>query len=48
MGLDSVTILFPPSRTRIKGIFRLGFEPDGELEVGGEKFIRYRLRAPAK
>jgi len=46
MGLESVTILFPPSRTRIKAIFRLGFEPDGELEVGGEKFIRYRLHAP--
>ena len=47
MGLDSVTILFPPSRTRIKGIFRLGFQPDGEMEIGGERFIRYRLHAPA-
>ncbi len=46
MGFDSVTILFPPSRTRIKGILRLGFKPDGEVEIGGERFIRYRLIAP--
>lgn len=46
MGLQSVTILFPPTWTRIKGILRLGFKPDGEVEIGGEKFIRYRLYAP--
>ena len=46
MGLKSFTILFPPTRTRIKGILRLGFKPDGEVEIGGEKFIRYRLYAP--
>ena len=43
MGFESVIILFPPTRTRIKGILRLGFKPDGEMEVGGERFIRYRL-----
>ena len=46
MGFDSVSILFPPSRTRIKGILQLGFRPDGETEIGGEQFIRYRLHAP--
>jgi RimJ/RimL family protein N-acetyltransferase len=46
MGFDSVTILFPPSRTRIKGILRLGFKPDGEVVIGDERFIRYRLLAP--
>lgn len=45
MGLKSVTILLPPTRTRLKGILRLGFQPDGEVEVGGERFIRYRLDA---
>jgi hypothetical protein len=45
---ESVTILFPPTRTRIKGILRLGFQPGGEVEVGGERFIRYRLYAPKK
>ena len=48
MGFESVTILFPPSRIRIKGILRLGFQPDGEVEIGGERFIRYRLHKPAQ
>ena len=48
MGFESVTILFPPTRTRVKGILRLGFKPDGEVEISGERFIRYRLQAPAK
>ena len=48
MGFESVTILFPPTRTRIKGILRLGFKPDGEVNVSGERFMRYRLYAPTK
>jgi [ribosomal protein S5]-alanine N-acetyltransferase len=44
--LESVTILFPPTRTRIKGILRLGFQEDGEVEIEGERFIRYRLFVP--
>lgn len=43
MDFESVTALLPPTRTRIKGLLRLGFKIDGELEVGGERFIRYRL-----
>ena len=43
MGFETVTVLFPPTRTRIKGLLRLGFREDGTLEVGGEQFIRYRL-----
>jgi RimJ/RimL family protein N-acetyltransferase len=46
MGFESITILFPPTRTRIKAILRLGFQPDGEVEVQGKRFIRYRLHAP--
>jgi [ribosomal protein S5]-alanine N-acetyltransferase len=46
MKLESVTILLPPTRTRIKGILRLGFQPDGEVDIEGERFIRYRLYAP--
>jgi [ribosomal protein S5]-alanine N-acetyltransferase len=46
MGFESVTILFPLTRTHIKGILRLGFQPDGEVEIAGKRFIRYRLRAP--
>lgn len=48
MGFTSITILFPPTRTRIKGILRLGFKPDGELTIGGERFIRYRLSKERK
>ncbi|MDC8003918.1 GNAT family N-acetyltransferase [Aureisphaera galaxeae] len=48
MGLPSVTVLFPPSRTRIKGFLRLGFKEDKEIMVGKELFIRYRLENPVK
>ena len=43
MGFETVTVLLPPTRKRIKGLFRLGFKEDGEVEVGKERFIRYRL-----
>jgi ribosomal-protein-alanine N-acetyltransferase len=46
MKLESVTVLLPPTRTRIKGVLRLGFQVDGEVEIEGERFIRYRLFAP--
>jgi len=45
MGFESVTILFPPTRTRIKGIFKLGFRPDGQVHIEGELFNRFRLYA---
>lgn len=47
MGFATLTVLFPPTRTRVKGLLRLGFRPDGEVEVEGERFIRYRLDAPS-
>lgn len=43
LGLDSVVVLFPPTRTRIQGLLRLGFKEDKVLKVGNEEFIRYRL-----
>ncbi|MGX5661614.1 GNAT family N-acetyltransferase [Diaphorobacter nitroreducens] len=48
LGLESMTILLPLSRTRIKGIFRLGFQPDGEVYIEGTRFQRFRLYAPNK
>jgi ribosomal-protein-alanine N-acetyltransferase len=45
MGFESITVLFPPSRTRIKGLSRLHFKSDGELVIEGKRFLRYRLRA---
>jgi ribosomal-protein-alanine N-acetyltransferase len=46
MGLESVVIYLPPSRTRVRAIQRLGFVREGEQEVWGETFVRYRLTAP--
>ncbi|WP_350286104.1 GNAT family protein [uncultured Croceitalea sp.] len=43
LGLSSVQVLFPPSRTRIKGLLRLGFKKEVELKIANERFIRYRL-----
>lgn len=45
MGLQSITILLPPSRIRLKGLVRLKFKPDGELILKGERFLRFRLHA---
>jgi [ribosomal protein S5]-alanine N-acetyltransferase len=47
MGLKSVTVLFPPSRTRIKGFLRLGFKRDCELMVRNKSFIKYKLERPS-
>ncbi|MEZ5566632.1 MAG: GNAT family N-acetyltransferase [Gammaproteobacteria bacterium] len=44
MGLVAVTALLPATRKRVKGLLRLGFQEDGQLVVGGEQFIRYRLK----
>lgn len=46
MKLTSVTVLFPPTRTRIKGLLRLGFVEDGEFNIENGQFIRYRKMNP--
>ncbi len=46
MNLNSITILFPPSRPNSKAITRLGFTEDDQLIVDGELFIRFRLTKP--
>ena len=43
LNIATVQVLFPPSRTRIKGLLHLGFKKERELEIGNEKFIRYTL-----
>ncbi len=43
LGIGSITVLLPPSRARVRGLTRLGFVADGELELHGERFRRYRL-----
>ncbi|WP_305982179.1 GNAT family N-acetyltransferase [Roseivirga thermotolerans] len=46
MGLNSITILLPPTRTRINALLRLGFKKDGELEIDNEQFFKFRLVKP--
>jgi|TARA_Y100000816_G_C26089530_1_gene575541 GNAT superfamily N-acetyltransferase len=47
MGFESVTILLPPTRKNLKGIYLLGFELEGEVILSGERFIKYRLYKPS-
>jgi ribosomal-protein-alanine N-acetyltransferase len=46
LSLPYVLVLFPPTRTKVRGLFRLGFRRDGEEIVEGERFLRYRVDAP--
>lgn len=43
LGVDSVITLLPSSRTRLAGLQRLGFDKDGEIMIGEERFYRFRL-----
>ena len=43
MGLDSITILLPQTRTKVKGLFRLGFQEEGEVQIQSVPFVKYRL-----
>lgn len=43
LALDSVVVLFPPTRTRVQGLLRMGFKEEKRLKIGDEEFIRYRL-----
>ncbi len=47
LGVDSVIALLPPSRTRVAGLQRLGFQNDGEFVIGESLFLRYRLTKAA-
>ncbi|OUR76978.1 GNAT family N-acetyltransferase [Alphaproteobacteria bacterium 46_93_T64] len=43
MGLNCITILFPPSRLNSKAITRMGFREDDLLTIDNELFRRFRL-----
>lgn len=43
IGLDSITILLPPTRTKLKAIYRLGFKLESEVLINNVGFIKYRL-----
>ena len=42
LGFDDVTVLLPPTRGTA-AVRRFGFRPDGEVEVAGRTFLRFRL-----
>ncbi|MEZ4945671.1 MAG: GNAT family N-acetyltransferase [Cyclobacteriaceae bacterium] len=46
MELNSITVLFPPTRSNVSALFRLGFQKDSELIINDHRFIRYRLLKP--
>jgi RimJ/RimL family protein N-acetyltransferase len=46
LGLDSITIMLPPTRARLKSLARAGYRPEGELEYAGHRFLKFRLRRP--
>ena len=46
MGFESVTVLLPLTRRRDRVLKRLDFQSEGEVELYGERFLRYRLYAP--
>uniref|UniRef100_UPI004048284F GNAT family N-acetyltransferase n=1 Tax=Roseivirga sp. TaxID=1964215 RepID=UPI004048284F len=48
MGLTTVTVLFPNTRVRIKGLLRLGFKEDGHVKIGDQQFVRFRNNKPIK
>lgn len=41
LGIGPVSILLPPSRTRMRGLARIGFAFDGELEYEGQRFLKF-------
>lgn len=48
MGMKTLTVFLPPSRMRIRGMLRLGFYRDGDLTIGTERFLRFRLDKPPR
>jgi RimJ/RimL family protein N-acetyltransferase len=45
--LPYVLVEFPPTRTRVRGLLRLGFREVEERTIEGERFVVYRLDAPS-
>ncbi|MGH1402964.1 MAG: GNAT family N-acetyltransferase [Alphaproteobacteria bacterium] len=43
MNLNSITVLLPPTRKNSKAIKRLGFVNDGQVNIDGEVFMKFRL-----
>ncbi|MGD1847580.1 MAG: hypothetical protein ACFB10_19495 [Salibacteraceae bacterium] len=46
LKLDAIQVLFPPTKTHVQGLLRLGFKKTGVVKIGEEQFIRYVLNWP--
>ncbi len=42
LGIGPVSILLPPSRTRFRGLARIGFAFDCEVVYAGRRFLKFR------
>ena len=42
LGIGVVCVLLPPSRQRLRGLRRLGLARAGEVDCGGQRFLRFR------
>jgi hypothetical protein len=42
LGIETVSILLPPSRLRTRGLRRLGFEYVGDVEHGEQRFLKFQ------
>lgn len=47
LGLPYVLVEFPPTRTNVRGLLRLGFFEVEDRTIEGERFVVYRLDAPS-
>jgi hypothetical protein len=44
MGVKSLTVLLPSTRTRVRGVLKMGPRREGEVEIANEGLIRHRLK----
>jgi RimJ/RimL family protein N-acetyltransferase len=45
LGIQTVSVLLPPSRTRLRGLSRLGFVSAGEWIYAGQRFLKFVLKS---
>lgn len=46
LGLDSIMALLPPNRHNANAILRFGFKEEGQLNIGGQDFRKFRYLKP--
>lgn len=43
LGIETVSILLPPSRLRTRGLGRFGFNFVGDAMLNGKRFLKFRI-----